>query len=141
MASQNLNWRQMEKWGPLGVYSKRPKLGPGGWSSHSYFMEEIRGPTKPVAWCKSTATGFDWVFDVLREKGVVLSRVNMWYARDRDENPTLHNNYYAFFETLHDALLFRTYLEDYPQDLADHRHHIFFSYLNGLFPNEKFERR
>ena len=141
MASGNIGWRQMERWGPLGVYSSRPKLGPGGWSSHSYFMEEIRGPTKPVAWCKSTATGFDWVFDNLREKGVGLSRVNMWYARDRDGNPRLHDDYYAFFENLPDALLFRTYLEEYPQDLADRYNHIFFAYLNGLFPNDKFERR
>ena len=143
MPSSELSWRQLEKWSPLGIYSAKPKLGPGGWSAHSYFMEEIGGANKGkhVAWAKSSATGFDWVFDVMRDHDVAMSRVNMFYARDKDCNPRLNDHYYAFFETLPDAMLFRTYLEDYPQDLADRSHHMFFKYLNDFLPADQFERR
>lgn len=81
------------------------------------------------------------MFDAMRKNAVAMSRVNIYYARDRDSNPRLDDHYYAFFETLPDAMLFRTYLEGYPQDLADRSHHIFFAYLNGNLPGETFERR
>lgn len=139
MSSGNLSATLLRKWGPLGVYSTKPALGPGGWSEHSYLYAEISGSNKGkhVAWAKSTISGFDWIFESIRETNTVMSRVNIWYARDRDSNPLYTDNYYAFFETLPDAMIFRTHAERLPQSIVEKRNPLFFSYLNGALPHEK----
>ena len=114
----------------MGLYSIKPNLGPGGWWSHSYFSEEIRDRSKYAAYAKASAGAIDVVFAHLIEAGVVVSNINVWWSRDRDENPRCRDNYYLFFENYADASLFGTHLAEIPIEAFSGGERLFFNFFN-----------
>lgn len=116
---QELHWKKLEAWKSLGVYTDRPKLGPGGWSTGSYFYEVFSKKDRKrdyVAYGYGSTKFWSLIFERMMADDVGLSGINMFWMRDRDANPNHHHDLYAFFENQADAWIFHTYLSDLTED-------------------------
>ena len=94
----------------IGVWSKKPALGPGGWSCHSYCHEIIS--KQCFGKVESYSYDLDWettrsILRQIKSSQQVLTSCNILVMRDRDANLNYRSDYYAFFYAKGDGIIWK----------------------------------